>query len=115
MVLTILVRSQRTAIMKMGAILAKILLAIMNYCPLPLRQQESLQSEGLIEKQFGKKIPIIVHGLEYAWYDIEAARNANPNVEAETFLKTCGELGLCFYDEPTFKQFLSVTLLESEN
>lgn len=54
-----------------------------------------LQSEGFIEKQFGKKIPIIVHGLEYTWYDMEATRNANPNGEAETFLKACKELGFC--------------------
>lgn len=27
-----------------------------------------LQEEGVIEDHFGKPLPIIVHGLEYAWY-----------------------------------------------
>ena len=48
---------------------------------------ERLQNEGLLENRFGRKIPIIVHGMEYAWYDIEATKKANPNGEAETFLK----------------------------
>ena len=37
-----------------------------------------LQEEGVIEDHFGKPLPIIVHGLEYAWYDVEATENANP-------------------------------------
>ena len=53
-----------------------------------------LQQEGFIEKKFGKKIPIIIHGLEYAWYDIEATQNANINGEADTFLKAMKELGM---------------------
>ncbi|MGN0486688.1 MAG: hypothetical protein ACI4GB_05585 [Acutalibacteraceae bacterium] len=55
----------------------------------------SLQEEGFIEEHFGKKLPIIVHGLEYAWYDLEATKNANPNKEAEVFFKACEELGFC--------------------
>ncbi len=46
-----------------------------------------LQEEAFIEKKFGRKLPILVHGLEYAWYDIEATRNANVNGEADAFLK----------------------------
>ena len=53
-----------------------------------------LQSEGYIEQHFGKKIPIIVHGLEYAWYDIEATTKANPHGEADTFMKAMKELGM---------------------
>lgn len=47
----------------------------------------SLQSEGYIKRLFKKDVPIIVHGLEYAWYDIEATKLANPNNEAADFLK----------------------------
>ncbi|MCH5192211.1 MAG: hypothetical protein J1F23_08620 [Oscillospiraceae bacterium] len=53
-----------------------------------------LQQEGFIENKFGKKIPIIIHGLEYAWYDIEATQNANINGEADTFLKAMQKLGM---------------------
>lgn len=49
----------------------------------------ALQKEGFIEERFGKKLPIIVHGMEYAWYDIEATKNANPNGEAEDFFTAC--------------------------
>lgn len=44
-----------------------------------------LQEEGVIEDHFGKPLPIIVHGLEYAWYDVEATENANPGGEADVF------------------------------
>lgn len=47
-----------------------------------------LQTEGIIKKQFGKDIPIIVHDMEYTWYIEQATRNANPNGEADVFLKT---------------------------
>ena len=53
-----------------------------------------LQQEGFIENKFGKKLPIIIHGLEYAWYDIEATQNANMNGEADTFLKAMKKLGM---------------------
>ncbi len=46
-----------------------------------------LQQEGYTEQKFGKKLPIIIHGLEYAWFDIEATKNANTNGEANDFLK----------------------------
>ena len=54
-----------------------------------------LQQEEYIESKFGKKIPIIIHGLEYAWYDIEATKNANIHGEADIFLKAMKKLGMC--------------------
>ena len=54
-----------------------------------------LQLEAFIEKKFGRNLPIIIHGLEYAWYDIEATQNANINGEADIFLKAMRELGMC--------------------
>ena len=54
-----------------------------------------LQQEEYIESKFGKKLPIIIHGLEYAWYDIEATQNANIPGEADIFLKTMKKLGMC--------------------
>lgn len=53
-----------------------------------------LQKEGVIKKHFGKPVPIIVNGLEYAWYDIEATKKANPAGEADTFLKAAKKLGI---------------------
>ncbi len=55
---------------------------------------EKLQQESFVEKHFGKKIPIIIHGLEYAWYDIEATQKANLNGEADTFIQAMKELGM---------------------
>ena len=54
-----------------------------------------LQQEGFIEKKFGKKLPIIIHGLEYAWYDLEATAQANPDGQADTFFKAMKEIGFC--------------------
>lgn len=54
-----------------------------------------LQEDGTIKEHFGKELPIIIHGLEYAWFDIEATENANPNGQADTFLKAMKELGFC--------------------
>lgn len=47
-----------------------------------------------MEDKFGKKLPIIFHGLEYAWYDIEATKIANINGEADTFLEAMKLLGM---------------------
>ena len=52
-----------------------------------------LQNEGYIKERFGKPLPIIIHGLEYPWYDIEATKKGNPNGEANVFLEACKELG----------------------
>lgn len=46
-----------------------------------------LQEEDFVKNHFGKTIPIIVHGLEYAWFDVEATENANPHGEAAAFLE----------------------------
>ena len=56
---------------------------------------EKLQKEGVIKEHFGKELPIIIHGLEYAWYDIEATERANPSGQADTFFKAMKELGFC--------------------
>ena len=56
---------------------------------------ERLQKEGVIKEHFGKELPIIIHGLEYAWYDLEATQKANPDGQADTFLKAMKELGFC--------------------
>ncbi len=53
-----------------------------------------LQQEGYIADKFGKQLPIIIHGLEYAWYDIEATQNANINGEADTFIWAMKKLGM---------------------
>lgn len=55
---------------------------------------KKLQAEGYIDTHFGKKLPIIIHGLEYAWYDIEATQKANMNGEANTFMTAMKELGM---------------------
>lgn len=46
-----------------------------------------LQTEGFIREQFGENVPILIHDLEYSWFDLEATRFANPEGQAEAFLK----------------------------
>lgn len=53
-----------------------------------------LQEEQYLKNRFGKEMPILIHGLEYTWYDIEATKRANPHGEADTFLKAMKELGM---------------------
>ena len=48
-----------------------------------------LQTDGVIEKKFGRRIPIILADLETAWYMIEATQAANPNGEADAYLQAC--------------------------
>ena len=50
---------------------------------------KKLQAEGKIER-FGN-IPIIIHDLENSWYTEEATQHANPNGEADVFLKALRE------------------------
>ena len=52
-----------------------------------------LQKECFIADKFGRKLPIIIHGFEYSWYDIEATERGNPDGEAGEFLRACKELG----------------------
>ena len=54
-----------------------------------------LQEEEIIKGHFGKEVPIIIHGLEYAWYDLEATEKANPNGQADVFINAMKELGFC--------------------
>ena len=54
---------------------------------------QKLQQENFIEQHFGKKLPIIIHGLEYAWHDIEATTKANVHGEADTFISATKKLG----------------------
>ncbi len=49
-----------------------------------------LHNEEVLLNSFGTEIPIIIHDLEYAWYELEATRNANPPGLADMFLKTIG-------------------------
>lgn len=49
-----------------------------------------LKENGVIKEQFGKELPIIIHGLEYADYNLEATKKANPNGEANNFLEAMG-------------------------
>ena len=52
-----------------------------------------LQEEGYLQNRFGKKIPIIVHGLEYDFHDLQATEKANPYGEAKDFFTAMEELG----------------------
>jgi len=52
-----------------------------------------LQQTGYVEKKFGKKLPIIIHDLEYTWYMIEATQKANNKGEAAIFLQAMKKLG----------------------
>ncbi len=45
-----------------------------------------IQEEGILPKQFGRPLPILVHGLEYYDRMMEATAYANPNGEAADFL-----------------------------
>ena len=55
---------------------------------------KKLQDSGFIKNKFGKSIPIIIHDLDYTWYNIEATKKANPNGEADIFLVAMKELGI---------------------
>lgn len=46
----------------------------------------NLQRSGIIKEKFGE-IPIIIHDLDYSWYMVDATRKANPDGEANAFLK----------------------------
>lgn len=48
---------------------------------------KKLHEDGFIKSHFNRQIPIIVHGLEYAWFDIEATKRANPDGVADSFIK----------------------------
>ena len=46
-----------------------------------------LQTAGFIREHFGENVPILIHDLEYSWFDLEATRFANPEGQAEAFLE----------------------------
>ncbi len=53
-----------------------------------------LQNEGQFERIFGKKLPVIIHDLEYWDAPVDATKKANPHGEAAVFLEALerGEL-----------------------
>lgn len=54
---------------------------------------KKLQISGFIQSHFGKRIPIIVHDLDYCWYAFEATQIANPNGEANAFFAAMKQAG----------------------
>ncbi len=62
---------------------------------LAVRVAKRLQEDGTVKAHFGKDLPIIIHGLEYCWFDLEATKKANPDGQADTFLKAMKVLGFC--------------------
>jgi hypothetical protein len=46
-----------------------------------------LHNEKVIFNTFKKEIPIIIHDLEYAWYELEATQKGNPSGLVDVFLK----------------------------
>ncbi|WP_139994745.1 hypothetical protein [Kurthia sp. Dielmo] len=52
---------------------------------------KELREQQVISNTFKKKLPIIVHDLEYSWFMIELTKEANPGGEADIFL--------AFYEE----------------
>lgn len=46
-----------------------------------------LHNEKVIINTFKKEIPIIIHDLEYTWYELEATKRANPSGLVDMFLK----------------------------
>ncbi|MGD9570009.1 MAG: hypothetical protein AB7V48_17140 [Sedimentibacter sp.] len=47
-----------------------------------------LHDEGFIANTFKKEIPIIIHDLEYPWYELEATKKGNPEGLVDMFLKS---------------------------
>ena len=48
-----------------------------------------LQTTGVIEAKFGRRLPIIMGDLENTWYMIRATKDANPNGEADEYIEAC--------------------------
>ncbi|MBS5644272.1 MAG: hypothetical protein KHW46_00765 [Clostridiales bacterium] len=46
-----------------------------------------LQTAGFIREYFGENVPILIHDLKYSWFDLETARFANSEGQAEAFLE----------------------------
>ena len=58
-----------------------------------------LQTEGIIESRFGKKIPIILADFEFTWYMVSATLKANPHGEADNYIEACLREGWAFEDQ----------------
>lgn len=54
---------------------------------------KKLQESGFINNKFGRKLPIIIHDLDYPWYIIEANKKVNLNGEADLFFTAMKKLG----------------------
>lgn len=50
---------------------------------------KEMQTDGTIEKIFGKKIPVILADFEFSWYMVKATYDANPNGEADNYIDAC--------------------------
>ena len=50
---------------------------------------KELQTDGVIEAKFGRKLPVILADFDCTWYMISATAEANPNGEAEAYIQGC--------------------------
>ena len=50
---------------------------------------KELQTHGVIEAKFGRKLPVILADFDCTWYMINATAEANPNGEAEAYIQAC--------------------------
>lgn len=48
-----------------------------------------LQTSGVIEAKFGRKLPILLSDFEFTWYMVKATHEANPGGEAEAYVQYC--------------------------
>ena len=50
---------------------------------------KELQTDGVIEAKFGRKLPVILADFDCTWYMINATAEANPNGKAEAYIQAC--------------------------
>lgn len=53
-----------------------------------------LQEKQFFSKLFGREVPVIIHGYEYALEELEATRQANPGGQADEFFREMKKLGM---------------------
>lgn len=51
-----------------------------------------LHDEGVMVNTFKRDIPIIIHDLEYAWYELEATKMGNPDGLVDMFLESISNM-----------------------
>lgn len=51
-----------------------------------------LHDEGVMVNTFKRDIPIIIHDLEYAWYELEATKMGNPDGLDDMFLESISNM-----------------------